>query len=384
MHRHSITASIIGLYLSPIIALTLYSQRFIGSSGSWKLFSLGVLLAAIGSTILFLLLTRWEQTIGKEDSPSQPKPKMMELPPTPAVDTSQEWKDRCTLLQEEVQSFQERITKLSEQEQLHKQQLEIALNELDSHKKATEELLHKKNLQVQESQQSMLDQKSLIAKHQQHIAILESKEMDLHYEIKALLQLTNLEPPPQLEPIRKESQPDFFGPSILSEEAMPYTTGEVTIRSPEEATQQLRRCLDIATKMTGAHYFGTTPSRMRDLPANNSALDLRRLFDSLRSEGSSIVVVYSQKENKMLFANHRVKDMLGWTTEKFVHAFPEICQDGWDEWKKCISLLATQPEAKVCLPLKTKAGHNISFMCHFGAIQIGLFRHHAIGILYEE
>lgn len=155
---------------------------------------------------------------------------------------------------------------------------------------------------------------------------------------------------------------------------------DIAIDDHEVAETQLKRCLDIATKMTGSTNIGGT-SRVRDLQVDSYALDLRRLCDSLRVENSCIVILFSQKENKLLFVNNHVKNITGWSPEKFLQDFPEIIQNKTDVWNAGISQLASYPEVKLSLPIKTKDGHEIRLHCLLGAINTGLFRHHVIGIL---
>jgi hypothetical protein len=123
-------------------------------------------------------------------------------------------------------------------------------------------------------------------------------------------------------------------------------------------------------------------SRFRDLPINNYTLDLRRLFDSLRSENAGVVFVYSQKENKLLFTNNVVKNVLGWSPEKFTQDFQEIVQDGLQEWKNAVSQLLIKGETNTRLVIKTKSGQDMMFQCQLGIIPTGIFRNHVIGVLY--
>ena len=120
------------------------------------------------------------------------------------------------------------------------------------------------------------------------------------------------------------------------------------------------------------------------MPSDYFALDLRRLLDSLQEERNAIAVLYSHKENRLLFANQMVKQWLGWNADKFVNEFPELVQKGFEEWKLVMSQLASTPEGSVSLQVQAKSGETVPLRCHLAAIYTGLFRSHTIGLFVKD
>lgn len=100
--------------------------------------------------------------------------------------------------------------------------------------------------------ETIAEQKSQIDKKQQQSGILETKVSDLTYEIKTLLKLAES---------HVSSISSTYTPSSPAEEPAPQTTETIhpqdfQIKTTEEASQQLKKCIDIAQKMTGSHRFG--------------------------------------------------------------------------------------------------------------------------------
>ncbi len=93
-----------------------------------------------------------------------------------------------------------------------------------------------------------------------------------------------------------------------------------------------------------------------------------------------ILIVYSPKEQKLLFVNSESKTLLGWSPEKFLSDFTFIMQEGIQDWKKALHALSTISETQIRLLAKTKQGQEVLLNCHLEVIQSGLFRHYIIGI----
>lgn len=154
----------------------------------------------------------------------------------------------------------------------------------------------------------------------------------------------------------------------------------VPSKSSEEAQQQLKRCIDIAQKLTGARHLAGDSARFRDLSADGYALDLRRLCDSFRSEHSCMIVLYSQRENKVLFVNNQVRGMVGLSPDKFLQNFPTMLPpEGATEWKGAIQKASIGHKAETTLRMKDN-----NIRCLLGAIPTGIFKTHIVGILYPE
>ena len=211
------------------------------------------------------------------------------------------------------------------------------------------------------------------------VGILETKVNDLTYEIKTLLKLAES---------HVSSISNTYQNTQDHEETTPQHTEKVAaqpqdfqIQTSEEASQQLRKCIDIAQKITGSHRFGGQLHSLINSPIDSFTLDLRRLCDTLRSENNSCVLLYSPKESQLIFANNQIKSLTGWSPEKFTQAFFDIVQNT-NEWKQSLASLSMRSEAQLNLSLKTKWGHEIAVHGQVGIIPTGIFRHHAIAVLY--
>lgn len=360
--RNSIAGPLLFFYLLPVILLSWYSLERMPPTSSWKIFAIGLLTASCGCLVLYLLMSQNQVVSIKE---------VQEVPVMP--DTEQQEVDAETKRQNEHlaqanESLNTDLTNIKQEYEMLKNQHQQILQEHESYRQGIEAQLHRKDEILQGSHHLMREQKTLIDKHVQHIAFLENKERDLHFELKTLLQATNLDNGPTTSAVEKRFQ------------ELPT----INVSTPETAKGQLQRCLDIASKMTSSNYHHQESSPFREYSMDNSMLDLRRLFDSLNDENGAMVMVYSQKENRILFVNPEIKNVLGWTPEKFVQSFPELVQDGYDVWKKNIGQLYISPEVEFSISMKAKTGNNVTLNWHLGTIYTGPFRNHAIGIAYKQ
>lgn len=359
--RYTAAFTILFLYLFPLL---LISSSYL--SKSWDRFSLGLLVASFGTCLLFLLLFRREKTLQyKEAIP--PSRKIDDVPPLLESPVARVEED--LLKQQEFEKLKEEVEHLELDKRALQKQLDQVSHELEVCHQTFQEQSERKETAYRELQQALSEQRAIVERHQQHISILETKERDLHYEIKTLLQLATTDP---LPPEPSENYPANRLPPI-----------DMQVRTPESASQQLKRCLDIAAKMNGSYYFGNNTHRFKDLSLDHHALDLRHLCDTLRGESSAIVVLYSQKEHRLLFANNVVRDLLGWSPEKFIQSFADIIQNG-EEWQKGLNQLATTQEVKINLVANTKNESAVTLQCHLGMVYSGSFRHHSIAVMYPH
>lgn len=228
-------------------------------------------------------------------------------------------------------------------------------------------------------------------KRQDHIYQLDTKIHDLSYEIKTLLYLHEAETNPVTPSFLKKENPSktFLAPvsnpepiETTEDAEEPAISPAAPIQTSQEAMLLLRKCVNIAQKLTGANYYSNEATRYREFSSSHYTIDQRRLFESLRSENGGLILVYSQKESKLLFVNNQCRNLLGWSSEKFVSDFPEFIKEGLVDWKKALVNLGTMPESQARLLAKTKHGHEVILNCHLGVIPTGLFRNYVIGILY--
>ena len=392
--RHSITGFLILLYVTAVLLLVLYSQV----AQNWSFLAFGLFLAMCGSLASLIVLLKWEDSI--RDSLKGLASVTRNNPVTensfPKENQTYNFLEMTAALSESQAKHLELIAELNKgNDQLHRleveknqfqQRIDDIYREFNSYKASTEEELERKTVLLTEYQETINQQREVIKRKQDQIIEHETKIHDLNYEVKTLLQLAEYD---------KEASRSLEGKTVnetaatydiqpsQEEEADFFPMLDNQVKTPEEASAQLKRCVDIAQKITGATHFNNESSRFKDLPIDNFALDMRRLFDSLRSENVCTVVVYSQKENKILFANNQAKSLLGWSVDKFVQNFQEIIQEGDQEWRKGIGQLGTTSESRVRLLLKTKANQNLLVHCHLGIIPRGTFRNHIIGVLYR-
>lgn len=372
--RLQLSGLIIALYFVSTLIISIYPET------SAVKFFFGLVIASIGSLLAFLLLRQWEASKEKPVPPPMPAPAPIEsvLPNSEnlmeleqALHESQA--KNMELIQKQNQ-LEETLHKL-EQEKLHfEHKLEDIHHEMSTKSSEADEEVRRKTTLLSEYQETINQQREVIKKKQEQVAELESKVRDLNYEVKTLLQLAEIGSSKE----KKESQQK----EEKEETATSYHYSGSMVKGPEEASIHLGKCINIAQKITSANRFNNGNSRFQHMPLDNSALDFRRLFDSLRSETYSGVIVYSLKENRLIFANDQIESLLGWNPDKFTQNFSDIIREGNEEWHQALSQLSPSGEAKARLLLKMKSGHNLLVNCHLKMIPTGIFRHYVIGVLY--
>lgn len=382
-------------YLLPLIAIIFYANQFVPSSKTWILLPTGLLVSVVGALVLFILLRKWESHlvealssiapitpseeeipkpfVGRVEAPIAPPKEQAENPQFHEELESQ--KSQIESLRHDLDLKQQEIHKFSKDNERYQRQAELVLQEFAQYKKAAQEQIEQKGSLLADYQQTMSEQKAVIEKKQHQIAQLETKVHDLTYEIKTLLQLAEIGNAPE----EHKHKPAHMETPQQAHEDIPVMP-ENQIRSIEDAVVQLKRCVDIAQKITGSNQF-TSPSSPRMIGDDYFAIDYRRLFDNLRSENGATVFFYSQKENKMLFVNNQCRNLLGWTPEKFIQNFSDIVQQH-DEWKNSLSQLTIHPETRLSMIMKSKSGQDVLVQGVLGSIPTGLFKHHVIGVLY--
>lgn len=420
--RHNLIGVIASLYTVPLVVMIAYDTWFSHAS-RWTLLAVGLLLVSVGTLIFFSLLLQWEQnskTSPHSIAPSPPAPPQEEeLEELEELEESAEtevpideeelpnYEEELASLQkkleeahEKQQEYLEEITyrneelqKLTQERDLHQREHEKLHEEFQQYRKISEETLEEEKNQAHEYQETISQQRATIEQKQQRIEHLDNKIRDLTYEIKTLLQLADMgssglathdDQPSKHGFTFSESATEFLVPLDISYEDTDQETPTTTVHNDDDAKKLLKRSIDIAQKITGSHHFGSSKSRFGDLALDNYALDLRRLCDSLRSETAGSIFVYSPKDNKLLFSNNQVKELLGWSPEKFVLDFETIVQEGIFEWKSAVSQLSSMNSTATRLVMKAKSGHDLLLHCKLGLIPTGVFRNNVIGVLYQD
>ena len=358
-------------------------------------------MSSIGSLAIFTLMRSWEAGFKVHFSKSSfQAPSIEPIQENKPQTHSSELVENLQISLKDSQQQHQQLThdlsvkngeleKLQESNDHLQKQIEDMIRDLSLQKSTAHDQIQQKEVLLGEYQHTITEQRAVIEKKQQLIAQLESKVQDLNYEIKTLLQVSQTEPMHLNSPLPPVAPQGMLLQETLSayqaEQSQPaeedFPALNNMVHHPDDAAILLKRCVDIAQKITGAGYAGGA-SRFLDMPRDNYALDLRRLFDSLRLENSSTVIIYSQKENKLLFVNNQAKNLLGWSPDKFVQNFQDIVKDGFEDWKNGITELSAKPESHARLLMRTKAGQDILVHCQMATIPTGIFRNHVVGVLY--
>lgn len=381
--RQNVTGSIFLLYLLPFFLLTLYSMDLLSPERSWKTLSAGLLLSALGTFSLFHLLESWESQIRQRAKIYAEAEAVGSAPP---ID-EQDFSEMETSLSELQSKYSDALAELGEiTEELSKEQAERdkilhekldLMDEFAAYKSEHQEEIEQKKVLINEYQETIREQREVIEKKNEQITELDSKVSDLNYEVKTLLNLAKSPEGLDLE-VEPAEEPS---PAPPEQPQLPITHSK-QIRSPEDASLQLKRCIDIAQKITGANHFSQGTPRFRDFHTDNFTLDLRRLFDTLRSESLFPVLVFSPKENKMLFVNNQIKNLIGWTPDRFTQDFFEVVEEGMDDWRHAVGSSSSHAEHRMRLVLRSQRGESVLVHCHLKAIPTGIFRGHIIAVLY--
>lgn len=246
-----------------------------------------------------------------------------------------------------------------------------------SQMQSEKELLHEESLKGKDREIESLKlliekQKNEMELRQTHICQLDEKVHNLGDEIKTLLNVKRDYPAAivgmQKEPIKIKEEP--------KKEASSFTVPEVQT----ESLHLLKKCLQTAQKMTGAHYLNHDSSRYREFSSAYYGIDQRRLFDLLRQETGGLVIVFSPKDFKPLFVNPESKNVLGWLPEKVASDFMAIIQPSADEWKKTLTHLKENEEHHLRLLAKTTEGKEVFLDTFVGLVPNGLFRDYVVAV----
>jgi hypothetical protein len=390
-NRQFLSGIIIGFYLIPLLFFASYSIHLMSPQKSWGLLSIGLLLVTCGALCLILLLYYWENSLrikSQKESPTllssisptsslfEKETKVTSLLPLP-TETYETEEQKNFDSSQDKEDFKEKYESLLEMLEIKKQELEELelLNQqlntkaqqisqdFSDYKLFSEEQLKQKQIQFSSLQQTIEDQRGEMEKRQEHIHQLDTKVHDLSYEIKTLLYLHKEEIPKQNKSYAIELKQEEEGNSLPQ-----------TIQNTGEAVSLLRKYVAMAEKLVSTHYYTNEVSRYRDFSAPYYTIDQRRLFDHLRNEKSALIIIYSQKDNKLLFANTTAKILLGWNSEKFISDFFSIIQEGVQEWKKGLFQLTIHSETQIRMLAKTKQGQELLLDCHLGIVPSGLFR----------
>jgi hypothetical protein len=372
-------------YLLPLIIHAVTASWLVPLNAAWTLFGLGLSLAFCGAIPLYLLLREWEEARGTSLRSSPPQTPTNEIDPGP-------WLDEIEALQAELVRREEKEGALREERTTSLRQAEQLKADLQALEELKEDELRRLQILLSDHTQTISQQRSVIEGKQDYILKLENKVRDQAYEIKTLLRLDPQEggdaavqthtahPVLQVFEDAEQEVPELEpheDPTLLS-------AADSAVQTPYDAAIQLQRCLDIASKMSGAGHLTSRGRRDALLPTDSFAIDMRRLWESYKGESSCTIFVYSPSEEKLLFCNEQVKALLGWGPDTFVKKFDALVDEGWAEWKHALADLKVDTPTQCRLLLKTESRGNLLVQCHLGLIPTGAFAGNIVGIVYGD
>jgi len=371
--RQSIIVTILAAYLVPVLAFTFLSAGSMADSVRWLSFSIGLLVAMVGSIMLIISLLKWEslQNFCLTDAP------IVESTAPLKPQENRELMEKAERREHELtlkldRAKQKWHVKKTEHEELERQFRQVQ-NEHDALLHHSQEQLKKKDLLLAEYAQTVNDLRGTMEKKQDQIEKLQDSVHDLSYDLDTMLKLSEFD---TIEDVQQDKVDEDPKPPVKEVSIGPKPFG------PEEASVLLKKCVNVAQKLTSNQF--STNSRFRDLPIASAALDQRRLFESFRSETSCIIVMYSMKDGELYFANDMTKQVLGWSPDKFVQEFSHLIQNGADNWKNALQALSHQSESGCRLVMRDRSDESVELECCLGMIPTGAFKNYAVGILFER
>lgn len=358
--RHNIIFTIFCCYTIPVAILVSLYARNIPLGTNWFNFLIGLSIALAGTFFFYYKMTKWTFPV------SLPEPVVEAAAVAPVVPPSQ---DVLEEHRQEKLALEEAIEDLKEKWHEKKTESERIQADWDSYRIESEEQLKKKDALLTEYAQTVNDLRGTMGQKQDQIEKLQESINDLSYDLDTLIKLSKYEGEPESPAPQKEVEK----PPKQELKPAPKTR----IKDLAQANQQLKKCINNAQKLSSSQFSSSR------YPLDNTALDKRRLFDMFKSESASMVILYSMKEKQLLFANDVCRTWLGWAPEKFVQDFSSIVLRGKPEWDLALASLIHQTEAQCHIAVETEEGDEILFQCVLGVIPTGIFKNHAVGILYE-
>ncbi|MCH9632797.1 MAG: hypothetical protein S4CHLAM6_11390 [Chlamydiae bacterium] len=227
--------------------------------------------------------------------------------------------------------------------------------------------LDKREIALSDSRLTIKEQREIIEKKQEEINILNMQINDLKYEVENLLKIDEQE-----QDIFTEEKLDLE--PIVEKPHLNLSDQEVSL------SDKLQRYIDLAQKMTETNPFAQ-PKTGHHFPFGTLLIDQRRLFDRFQNEESEVVLVYSIEEERLIFINDQVQNLLGWNSDKFLKDFLFLVQKGHEQWDKALQTLSDNQLQEVRLLMKTRSGQNILTHCYLRKVPQGAFEGHVLGIL---
>ena len=398
--RESLYATVLLFYLLPVLLFSKHSVSLMSANKSWGIISLGLMISLFGSALFVLLIKNWEERV-KESSLAKVKvvPSVStEEKITPLTDyqadeqlatletaLDQSYRDK-EQLSEELQMQKEQLRQVSEEGGLYQQKFQTVKKEYEEYRRNIEHSMVQGDQQLADATEKLEQMKRQLDEANRLNSELESKNRDLSYEVKTLLELedresasgVNSSSTENIHPVMASFADDGQDLHAASADELTEVSSERRVGSPYDAVLELKRCIDIAKDLKGASHLSDGASR---LGADAYAIDLRRLFDKFRHETSSPIVLYNPTEEKVLFASNQVTGLLGWNPERFASDFFSLLQEGAESWKEATKNLDGTNHQTVSLVVKTEmAGSDALVHGYVNRIPSGPFANHVIGV----
>lgn len=220
--------------------------------------------------------------------------------------------------------------------------------ELENARSQGLQLLKDKEKLVAELQNTIAKQKKLIEDKDVILSKFQSKITEMTYEIKSLVQTS-----PENEPLSHAK------PLVL-----------------QESSILLRRCIALAQQHTGAWSFNPNMGRDGNLSIDSYTLDQRRYYHALNREKGGMIFLYSPKEEKILYVNQAVKNLLNITPETFTQDFNRMIESR-QPFEEAIKKLPQAGATQLTLQFKSQP----ALPCYLDLIPTGLFKNHVVGVV---
>jgi len=398
--RESLYATVLLFYLLPVLLFSKHSIGLMSANKSWSVISLGLVISLFGSALFIVLIKNWEEAV-REKSLAKIKvtsPVFAEEKITPlnsyesdeqlvtletALDESQQQSQQ---LASELQTQNEHLRQVTEEGGLCRQRLETLKKEYEEYRHNIEHSMVQGNQELSQAKERLEQMARQVEEQSRLNSELESKNRDLSYEVKTLLELEDRESASSA----RASSAESFHPVMAafadggedlhaaSADELTAVSSERQVHSPYDAVLELQRCIDIAKDLKGAAHLSDGSSR---LGADAYAIDLRRLFDKFRHETSSPIVLYNPSEEKVLFASNQVTGILGWSPEKFASDFFSLLQEGSEQWREASKSLDGTNHQTVSLVIKTETAATDALVHgYINSVPSGPFANHVIGV----
>lgn len=356
------------LYLIPILAWVFFTYQSLGLQGSFFVAISGAVILFFGVSLLGTLFRSHLETVASAQGVVFEK--VIQAPISTSKTVAQEPSEVSIQLLEENKALREALEKKSEE--LEKGRFEQEEREKENtllKEKLTDALENSYTQDESAKKKVVLLQENLEERHQM-VLQLEKQIQDLRYEIKTLLQLTEVDYSRFSKKLESQDlSEDFLEEELLADE----------VKTDEGAKRLANRLITIAERM---NPLFRSPAR-KALSNDPYALDLRRLKESLSLEKGGLILAFSPSDEKLVYVGPEIQDLLMISEEKFAQEFSAFIEEGEMIFAQIQDQLLTKPLVMRDLPCKKEDGGKLLLRGVFKTVQKGAFRSLIIGVLYR-